>query len=868
MWHWQDQINMADSLFNVAHSILGKLSSLALQQFLLVLGVKNELDKLQNTLLTIKDFLLDAEEQKAKNHELTNWVKNLKEVLYDADDFLDEIEVNGLRKQLNSMNIKGKVRGFFSTLNPVILRCRMAYRIKEIRERLDSLAADKDKFRLVVKVVVNGSTDLQINMDPTYSFIWPSDVIGRNREKDEMVHLLMQNCSIEENFSVISVLGIGGLGKTTLAKLLYNDERISKHFKLRFWVSVSQDFDPRKLAYAIVSLATGNHCDKLVSFDQVLDRLEDSLRENRFLLILDGVWNVDRPKWIEFRSFLSGGACGSKIIVTTRSENVASVMETAYKHRIKGLPENDSLLLLVKWAFKHGQEKHYPNLVKIGEDIVNKCKGVPLAIRTLGSMLFMKTDERDWLSVRDNDIWQLEQKEDDILPALRLSYNQLPYYLKQCFAYLSIFRKGQDVASIMLIQLWMAQGLLIKSSNGNEELEDIGTRYVKELCSRSFLEEVEAYNSFMSFKMHDLIHDLAALVAQNECSTLDKNRGNLIEKIRHVSPYNCSIVKRELPNPVLKLRKVRTVFLPHEGIGSESTVLFGGYILRFKYLRVLDLSHSRLEVVPLSIGNLKHIRYIDLSSNDSIKSLPTTICRLQSLQTLRLAMCTQLLKLPRDMGSLISLRHLYLTTRETSLPEKGLGCLTSLQSLSVLRCENLISLFEGTEKLANLKTLVIGDCPKFTTLSRGTKFLTALENLMIINCEEFTFSDWQDFQGFTSLRSLMIGGLPRLSSLPQLVRSNTNRLESMRLSTCPAIVDLPAWLDDAASLRKLEIIGCPKLSSLPNALSFLNGLMVLKIDKCPELSRRCEKDLGEDWSKISHVQEIHLNGIKIFKEVK
>ncbi|CDP19198.1 unnamed protein product [Coffea canephora] len=671
---------MADSfLFDIAHTILGKLGSLALQQFSMVFCVKNDLDKLQKTLLTIKDVLLDAEEQQAKNDELANWVEELKEVLYDADDFLDEIEVNGLRGQLLFRNIKGKVT-----------------------------------------------------------------------------------------------------------------------------------FDRSKLAASIVSCATNKPCNESLTFNEVITCLQDSLRGKRFLLILDDVWNEDRPKWLEFRSWLCGGGGGSKVIVTTRNEYVASVMESTYTHKLNSLPDNDCLSLFVKWAFRDGQEKHHPNLVKIGEDIVKKCKGVPLAIRTLGCMLFMKTDESDWLSVRDNEIWLLEQKEDDILPALRLSYNQLPCYLKQCFAYYSMFPKGQDIASIMLIQLWMAQGL-IQSCSENEELEDMGTRHVKELCSRSLLEEVEAYGSFITFKMHDLVHDLAVSVAQNERSVPYKNFGNSTEKMRHISLHNYK---------------------------KESTVAIGGVISRFKYLRVFDLSHSHLEEVPLSIGDLKHLRYLDLSGNN-IKSLPTTICRLQNLQTLRLVLCTQLLKIPRGIKYLISLRHLYITTRETSFLEKGIGCLTTLQSLSILRCENLTSLFEGAEKLINLRTLVIGDCPRLTSLPGGMKFLTALENLMIINCEELNFSDWQDFQGFTSLRSLMIGGLPRLGDLPQFASTNSNKLEF------------------------LEIIGCPKLTSLPDILICLGGLMVLKIDKCPELSRRCEKELGEDWSKISHVQEIYLNGIKL-----
>ncbi|KAI5682886.1 hypothetical protein M9H77_04114 [Catharanthus roseus] len=854
---------MAESfLIGIAHSILGRLGSAALQQTFSLLGVKNDLLRLKKTLLTIRDVLLDAEEQQPKNREENNWLEDLKEVLCDADDFLDEIEIYGLRRKLNSRTTKQKVRGFFSPSNPVAFRFRMANKIKEIKGKLDDIAADKDKFHLPPALNVNGR-DLQINSrNLTYSFVLPSNVIGRNHEKEEMVNVLM-NTSNEEYLSVCSVIGMGGMGKTTLAKLVYNDERTVKHFQLRIWVCVSQNFDVKKLTGDITSHASGKPCDSLNNFDQVLSYLQDSLSDKRFLLVLDDVWNEDRPKWIELRSFLTGKAYGSKILVTTRSEYVASVMESSYVHKLKGLPGKDCLALLMRWAFRNGQEKQYPNLIKIGEDIVKKCKGVPLAVRTLGSLLYMKTDECEWLSVRDNEIWQWEQSTDDILPALRLSYNKLPYYLKQLFAYCSIFPKGHDIASVMLIQLWMAQGLLC-SSGENEELEDVGIRYVKELCLKSFLEEVEAFDSFITCKMHDLVYDLAVSVSKNECLILDKQRGKTHQKSRHVTLNNHALLQNEVSNSILEPKRIRTIFLHPVVTRSQGVFSLGDCISRLKYLRVLDLSYSHLDTLPLSIGDMKHLRYINLSGNDNIKSLPSTICRLQSLQTLRLVLCTQLQKLPRHIGDLIRLRHLYVTTRETSFPEKGLGSLISLQTLSIQGCEDLGLLCEGIGKLTNLRTFVIGDCPRLTHLpTRSLELLVALENLMIINCEELALSDWQDFQGFLSLRSLVIGGLPRVMALPQLVREDTDTLQSIRISTCPSIGALPTWLGNVGSLRKIEIKGCPKLSSLPEGLRHVTGLKLLKIDKCPDLSKRCEKELGEDWPKISHVQEIYLNGIKI-----
>ncbi|XP_060184152.1 putative disease resistance protein RGA1 [Lycium barbarum] len=838
-------------LFNIANSILGKLGSHALQECYLIWGVKNELNKLKKTLITIRDVLLDAEEQQSKNHELTTWLEELKDVLYDADDFLDEIQTYVRQNQ----RVQPKVFLLFFPFKMLIFRYTMSHKVKEIRERLDSIAADKAKFHLAERTV-----GLEMKRDLTYSFILPSDVVGRRNESEEFVEILMQE-GVDDCLSVVSIFGIGGVGKTTLAKLVYRDERIVNHFPLRIWLCASQDFDVTKLARNVVNLASGAPCDSF-NVEQVHASLQDALRGKRFLLIIDDVWSRDRSKWLELRSLLMVGASGSKVVVTTRSDYIASMVESVVKYNLKELPHEDCLSLFLKWAFRNGQERHFPNLSKIGEDIVKKCKGVPLAVKSLGSMLYATTDEREWVKVRDDEIWQLKQDSDDILPALRLSYNQLPYYLKQCFAYCSIFPKGQEIASIMLIQLWSAQGL-IHSSNESQELEDVGVHYVKELCSRSLFEEVEAYDSFITFKMHDLVHDLAVLVAQTDCCVIKSNTESITEKVRHVTLFSYSPSEESIPEILCKRNRIRTIFAPSEGFERFASLLVGQCISRFKYLRVLDLRHSSLETLPDSIGSMKHLRYIDFSGNNNIQVLPANICKLPNLQTLRLVLCTKFQKLPRELGNLVSLRHLYLTTKEQNLPEKGLGSLALLQSLSIFGCDNLVSLFEGIQKLTKLRTLVIGDCPRLTSLPKGIVHLSALECLMIVNCEELMLSDWQDFEGLKRIRSLVIGGLPHLVALPEWLKGHANSLKFIRISTCPSFVVLPAWLENITSLEKLEITGCPKLSSLPDSMSHLTTLRMLKIQKCPGLTRRCEKDTGEDWSKIAHIQEIHLNDITI-----
>ena len=244
------------------------------------------------------------------------------------------------------------------------------------------------------------------------------------------------------------------------------------------------------------------------------------------MLVLDDIWNDDRAKWIELIDLIKVSAAGSKIIVTTRSNSIASMMGSIPSYVLEGLSPRDCLSLFVKWAFKEGEVVKYPDLVDIGKEIVKKCAGVPLAARTLGSSLFSKYDLNKWIFVRDSEIWNLEQKKDDILPALKLSYDQIPSYLRQCFAYFPLYPKDYTFSSDNIWSLWVALGI-VQSWIGSEQLKDIAREYIEELNSRSFLQDFEHFGYCFTFKVHDLIHDLALYVAKEEFVAVDSHTRNI-----------------------------------------------------------------------------------------------------------------------------------------------------------------------------------------------------------------------------------------------------------------------------------------------------------------------------------------------------
>ena len=843
---------MAEIGYGIAVKVLQLLGSRTFQEISSAWGFKGDLKRIGRRVLAIKAVLFDAEEKQASNERLRTWLRELKDVLIDAENVLDEFQYRVLQKDVMKINgsSRKKVGFFFSGSNPLVFRFKMAHKIKGVRERLDDISALKDEFNLAAQLEDRSPT---VNKrDMTHSFVPSQNVIGRNDDKEKIMDLLMQ-LDASRNVSVIPIVGIGGLGKTTLAKLVYNDERVVSHFQqLRMWVCVSEDFDVTRLIKEILKSAKVPG-DENLGIDQLQNSLRELLKDKKFLLVLDDVWNDDRNTWMELEDLLLGSCNGSKIIVTTRNSSVATIMGTTSPYNLEGLPEENCMSLFVKLAFKKGEEEQYPNLLNIGRDIVKKCKGVPLAVRTLAGPLYSKVDEHEWISIRDNEIWNLEQKEGDILPALKLSYNHLPFHLKQCFAYCSVFLKDYDFTNVRLIQFWLAHGILQSPKDKNVELEDVGDLYIKELLSRSFFQDFsqEEFVPIYTFKMHDLVHDLALSIVKGECSVVTK-KSTLAAEVCHLSFLENG---QEVTTQLEKLSKVQTIIFKTEQPAS----LLEACITRFKYLRVLDLSNSSFEVLPSSIGSLKHLRYLDISGNDIIKQLPDSICKLHSLQTLVLDNCSNLERLPKGIRDIISLRVLSVTTKHTCLLEKAVGCLDSLRYLLIIGCENLKCVFEGMEegRLTNLRTLVVAECPSLTSLSLNIKHLTALEILYIGDCEELSLTNKEENQDLKlSLRLLMIEKLPKLEVLPQWLQASANTLQHLEIGNCYNFTALPEWLPHLKSLQTLIIVNCPVFSSLPEGMQDLTALREFEIWRCPKLSRKCREEVRH---KIAHVPNIYFD---------
>ncbi|GAB2293267.1 hypothetical protein Dimus_027472 [Dionaea muscipula] len=666
-------------LFNVAEALLKKLGSKALEEIAAAWGFKDQLEKLKETATMINGMLADAEQRQVQDKAVQLWLERLRSVVYDADDLFDEFSTIVMRKELmTGSSLSKEVRLFFSTSNQPAFAYKMARQVKKIRERLDGIAKDGNEFAFRQ---IHGNDIVQalsLGRRETISFVAADQVIGREEDKKAIVEMLMLDPTVRENISVLSIVGTGGLGKTTLAQLVFNDDKITNHFELKLWVCVGDVFDMKEVIKNILMSATDKKPDD-VGIEQLQRQLRREIDGKKFLLVFDDVWNFgDRNKWLELKALLMAGSIKSKILVTTRSWDIAEIVGRTNAYDLKALSKEKSRSLFESLAFEPGQQQLYPNLVEIGKEIVKKCVNVPLAIRTLGGLLYGKTQESMWLSLKDNELPKIPEGGDNIMAILKISYHHLPSPLKNCFAYCSLFPKDYEMDKETLISLWMAEGFIIRSSE-SQSLEDAGDMYFLTLLQRCFFQDItrDEWGDIKYCKMHDLMHDLAQEVAGTETivaklgmTTFDNKRA------RHLSfDYSLS---SEVPTSLFELKSLRTFLLPKHVFMDDGQL--SQIFSSFSCLRVLDLCRLNIESLPSSIGDLVHLRYLDLSLTE-IKGLPASITKLQNLQTLKLHQCF-LEILPMDIRKLINLRHLSVSDCNslTCMPA-GIGTLTNLHKL-------------------------------------------------------------------------------------------------------------------------------------------------------------------------------------------
>ncbi|ONI21029.1 hypothetical protein PRUPE_2G046300 [Prunus persica] len=615
--------------------------------------------KLKRTLLTLNAVLDDAEEKQIEKPAVREWLDDLKHAVFDAEDLLDEINYEALRCKLEGEaqtadKLTNKVRKFLPTSRNRFYQS-MNVKIQELLRKLEDFVQLKGALGLteVVGRKVSQRT-------PTTSLVHEPYVYGREEVKENLSKVLLSDDASKEDVSFITIVGMGGVGKTTLARMLYNDDKVKEHFTLKAWACVSEDYDAIRVTKTLLESVTSKTCNT-TDLNLLQVELREQLRGKKFLFVLDDLWNEKYTDWNCLQTPFTSGARGSKVIVTTRNKNVASFMQNVPTQPLEPLSHEDCWSLLAKHAFGNVNCSAYPSLEEIGKKIARKCNGLPLAAQTLGGLLRSRLDSEVWNRVLNNNIWELPSEKSDILPALGLSYHYLPAKLKQCFIYCSIFPKDYEFKVEDVVFLWMAEGLIPQAENG-DNMEEVAKEYFDELLSRSLFQT----SGKSSFVMHDLINDLAVFMSKGFCSRWEGRESHEVERVRHLSyareEYDVSLKFEQLKEAKCLRTFLPTSLNPYNSYKNYylSKKVVQDLLSSHRCLRALSLSSYRnVTQLPDSIKNLIHLRYLDLSGT-AIERLPSVLCSLYYLQTLLLSNCSSLVELPADLRKLINLQKLML----------------------------------------------------------------------------------------------------------------------------------------------------------------------------------------------------------------
>ncbi|XP_019073356.1 putative disease resistance RPP13-like protein 1 [Vitis vinifera] len=810
--------------------LIDKLIASPLLEYARRKKIDRTLEEWRKTLTHIEAVLCDAENKQIREKAVKVWLDDLKSLAYDIEDVIDEFDIEAKQRSLTEgpQACTSKVRKLIPTcgaLDPRVMSFnkKMGEKINKITRELDAIA--KRRVDLHLKEGVRGvSFGIEERLQTT-SLVDESRIHGRDADKEKIIELMLSDEATKcDRVSVISMVGMGGIGKTTLAQIIYNDGRVENRFDMRVWVCVSDDFDVVGITKAILESITKRPCE-FKTLELLQEKLKNEMKEKRFFLVLDDVWNENPNHWDVLQAPFNVGARGSVVLVTTRNENVASIMRTtASSYQLHQLTDEQCWLLFAQQAFKNLNSDVCQNLESIGRKIARKCKGLPLAAKTLAGLLRSKQDSTAWNDVLNNEIWDLPNDQSNILPALNLSYYYLPPKLKRCFTYCSIFPKDYVFEKEKLVLLWMAEGFL-DSSKREGTVEEFGNICFNNLLSRSFFQRY--YYNESVFVMHDLIHDLAQFISGRFCCRLEDEKQNKISKeIRHFSySWQQGIASKKFKS-FLDDHNLQT-FLP-QSLGTHGIPNF--YLSKevshcllstLMCLRVLSLTYYGIKDLPHSIGNLKHLRYLDLSHN-LVRTLPKSITTLFNLQTLMLSWCEYLVELPTKMGRLINLRHLKIDGTKLERMPMEMSRMKNLRTLTTF----VVSKHTGSR---------VGELRDLSHLS-GTLAIFKLQN--VVDARDALESNMKRKECLDKLElnweddNAIAGDSQDAASVLEKLQPHDN-LKELSIG-CYYGAKFPSWLGDPSFINmvSLQLSNCKNCASLPplGQLRSLQNLSIVKND--------------------------------------
>ncbi|KAK6230418.1 hypothetical protein QUC31_001936 [Theobroma cacao] len=669
----QQRKKMADAIIEV---VAGKLIDALKEHSGRVLEFRSQFMELKTQLDLMKSFLADANKLKRKEETVKTTLSMIRELTYDAEDILTDclLRAEYQEEVFHCNNFLHR---------KMIFQHRTGKKLKEINGRIEKMQKIlKTYFKTIGQQSVHddGGSIARRWTSPAFD---ESSIVGLAEDTQKIIGWILPTKKLLHQ---VGIVGMGGLGKTTITQKIYNNDMILERFEERIWVSISQTVNEEEIMKTILK-QLGEDTYGL-DMGQMLPKIKNALEGKDYLIVMDDVWSAHG--WWE--RLLAGlpkrQGQSSAIIITTRKESVATEMgvEKARIHQPRTLNDEESWALFCRIAFSSEKEaKQHYELEELGKDIVKKCSGLPLAIKTVGGLLKSKTLSTDvWRRIYNNFHEELATREGEssVMASLQLSYDELPTRLKQCLLCFSIYPEDSVISAEQLVHWWVGEGF-VQGKDTRTAIE-LAFDYLSELIGRCLVEVVKQRGfdgRVYSCKMHDLVRDLTIKIAREEAFCSFDEHGKQIPTVRS---RRLGVTGEEDMKSLNRKSKLRAFLMM-----SSSSVDFDRTIplFRVKSLRVLDFSQNKLDNIPIQkllrwITSLERLVYLNLRGVAALKELPQLIGELRNLQLLVLTGCNNLQKLPSSITNLQKLNVLDIGYCPIQYLPQGLGRLSNLQELS------------------------------------------------------------------------------------------------------------------------------------------------------------------------------------------
>ncbi|MCD7466135.1 hypothetical protein HAX54_002541 [Datura stramonium] len=805
---------MVDAIVSFA---VQKLGDFLIQEVSLRTNLREEVKWLRNELLFMQSFLKDAEEKQSGDHRVQQWVF---EINSTADDAVAILETYSFEA--------GDDNRFTSRLKACACICRketkfynVSKEIQSLKQRIMDISRKRETYGITDINNAGEGPNNQSAMvrtlrrttsyaDEDHIFVGFQDVVER---------LLAELLKAESRLSVISIYGMGGLGKTTLARNLYISPTIISSFPVRAWICVSQEYNTSELLRNTIKSIQGYNKETLEMLERMTEtdlesHLRDLLKECKYLVVVDDVWH--REAWESLKRAFPDSKNGSRIIITTRKEDVAErADDKGFVHRLRFLSQKESWDLFCKKLLD--VRAMVSATERLAKDMVDKCGGLPLAIVVLSGLLSHKRGLEEWQKVKDH-LWQkIKDDSIEISYILSLSYNDLPTVLKHCFLYFGNFPEDKVVDAENIIWLWMAEGFVPR---GEERMEDVAEGFLNELIRRSLVQvEHTFWEKVVRCKIHDLLRDLAIKKA------LEVNFFDVYDPKKHSISSLCrkhvvhGQAQRYLSLDLSNL-KLRSIMFFDPDFCKVGLINFRN-VFQHLYVLYLEIQFGT-KSLPDAIGSLYHLKFLSLIG---IRDLPSSIGNLKNLQTL---FVNDYCQLPPETADLINLRHL---VAPYSSPLKHINKLTGLQVLKGIHCDQWKDV--DPVDLVNLQELLMRKIMNSYSLNNISS-LKNLSTLRLLCTSGESFPTLEFLSSCQKLHKLCLHG--RIEKLP-LSDSFPNSITMMILVLSNLVEDPMPILGMLPNLRILDLFNAYEGKEIACSDNSFSQLEFLSLDGLENLER-------------------------------